>query len=349
MTNVLLTSAGRRSYLVRYFKETLGGAGRVICANIYPDTPAMCAADEAVVVPPSSHADYIPTLVDLCESRQVKLISSFHDLDVFILSQHLEALRATGATPIVPDAEWGRICLDKYECSRRMEEVGIDVPWTGVSLDGALEAIAGGELRYPVLVKARLGFGSLGLNLCRTEEQLVASFHATQRDVGKFDTDAFVPCPADERVLIQQAIEGNEYCVDVVNDLDGNYATHLACHVHAMRAGETDSVTTVDPSVVGDMPQRLSALTRHPGIWGVDVMDDRGVGRVIDINPRFTGDYPFHQIAGANIPAALIAWARGEQPDPAWLTAEVGVRGYKDLVPTRVDRSTARCGQADER
>lgn len=33
----------------------------------------------------------------------------------------------------------------------------------------------------------------------------------------------------------------------------------------------------------------------------------------------------------------MIAWAKGEQADPSWLTAEVGVRGYKDLVPMRDD------------
>lgn len=53
------------------------------------------------------------------------------------------------------------------------------------------------------------------------------------------------------------------------------------------------------------------------------------------IKSYFTGDYPFHHIAGANIPAALLAWAKGQEPDASWLQAEIGVRGFKDLVPAR--------------
>ena len=50
--NILLTSVGRRSYLVHYFQQALEGRGKVISANMYADSPGMCAADESVLVPP---------------------------------------------------------------------------------------------------------------------------------------------------------------------------------------------------------------------------------------------------------------------------------------------------------
>ncbi|MCG3178518.1 MAG: hypothetical protein BIFFINMI_00846 [Phycisphaerae bacterium] len=338
MTNVLLTSAGRRSYLVHYFRQALAGQGRVICANMYPDTPAMLVADEAVVVPPSYSDSYIPTILELCRSRQVGVICSLHDWDTFVLSRHLADLRAVGAVPVIPDAEWGRICLDKYECGQRLEQAGIAVPWATLSLEEARDALSDGRLRLPVLTKARIGFGSLGLHRCQTLDELRASYDAAVEQLARLESSRFFDCPADQSVLIQQAIQGPEYCVDVVNDLAGRYACHFAIRVVSMRAGETDQVVTVDPLIAGEIPRRLGALTRHPGIWGVDVLDDGGTLRVIDVNPRFTGDYPFHHLCGANIPAAILAWACGEQPDPGWLKAEVGVRAYKDLVPMRMPR-----------
>jgi len=336
MTNVLLTSAGRRSYLVDYFKQALGGRGRVIAANIYKDAPAMYAADEAVVVPPSIDEGYIHKILELCKYYEIDLICSLHDLDVYILSQHKTQLEQAGVLSLLPDAGWGRICLDKYECYCHLVKNGFNVPWTSVSLDKALSALERCEIRFPVILKARFGFGSNGLNWCRSREELMSLYNLVQSQIAKTKIGRFIDCPIDEIVLIQQGIKSREYCVDIVNDLSGKYVCHLALEVHTMRAGETDFVTTVDPAIASDIPERLSKITNHPGIWGVDIMCDQEKLLIIDINPRFTGDYPYHHVAGANIPAALLSWVIGKEPDPSWLKGEIGVKGYKELVPTRI-------------
>lgn len=235
---------------------------------------------------------------------------------------------------MLPDADWGRICLDKYECYRHLKKHGFPLPWTDISLGRALKALNQGRIQFPLILKARMGFGSIGLNWCNNKEELKLFFNLIQKQVSEMKINKHVNCPIDEAVLVQQAVEGTEYCVDIINDLNGNYVNHLALEVHTMRAGETDFVTTADPSIAADIPQKLSRLTKHRGIWGIDVRFDKGKPLIIDINPRFTGDYPYHQISGANIPAAMLAWAAGEKPDPAWLKAEVGVKGYKELVPT---------------
>lgn len=54
---------------------------------------------------------------------------------------------------------------------------------------------------------------------------------------------------------------------------------------------------------------------------------------LLEMNPRFGGHYPFAHLAGANIPAAIIAWTQGKEVDPKWLRPKIGVHGYKDLVP----------------
>lgn len=333
--NVLLTSAGRRSYLVNYFKQALNGSGKVIAANMYSDAPAMYVADEAIVVPPAFDDGYIQKILELCRQYKIDLICSLHDLDVYILSKHIFQLEQAGVVTILPDVEWGRICLDKYECSCHLQKNGFDVPWTGVSLEKALDALLSGEIRFPVLLKARIGFGSTGLNWCRSREELKFMYGIVKKQIIGMRMERYFECPIDESVLIQEGMEGTEYCVDIVNDLNGKYVCHFALQVHTMRAGETDLVSTVDPSLAGDIPQRLSTLSKHPGIWGVDIMYYNETPWIIDINPRFTGDYPFHQISGANIPAAIIAWAQGKEPDPSWFKAKIGVKCYKDLVPKR--------------
>ena len=43
--NILLTSVGRRGYLVKYFKEALGAAGKVFGADNSPCSPAFAYCD----------------------------------------------------------------------------------------------------------------------------------------------------------------------------------------------------------------------------------------------------------------------------------------------------------------
>jgi carbamoyl-phosphate synthase large subunit len=337
MTNILLTSAGRRSYLVNYFKQALNGNGKVIAANMYKDAPAMYVADEAVVVSPAFEKGYFQNILQLCKDYKIDLLCSLHDLDVFILSKHILQLKRAGVIAILPDAEWGRICLDKFECYSHLKEKGFHVPWTEVSLEKALDALERGEIWFPLILKARLGFGSIGLNLCRSRKELIFLHDLIKQQIIRMRMERFYDCPNNEIVLIQQCIEGSEYCVDIVNDLNGNYICHFVLEVQSMRAGETDFITTVDPSIASDFPERLSKLTKHSGIWGIDIIFDKQKPLIIDINPRFTGDYPYHHMSGANIPAALLAWAVGKEPDPSWFKAEIGVKGYKELIPTRVN------------
>lgn len=333
--NVLLTSVGRRSYLVRYFREALRGRGRVIVTNTHPDTSGMNEADVAIIVPPSHDSSYINVIEDICRHHNVGILCSLHDLDVFVLAQHRDRLVGAGVIPVLPDSDWARICLDKYECGLQMRESGVEVPWMSISLEETKEALDKNLVRLPLVLKPRIGFGSLHQKLCRSLAELEALHQQVRDELDISIVQQFLPGLSDTSVLIQQFIDGQEYCVNLVNNLEGRYASHFACRVHAMRAGESDYVTTVNPAFLGDLPFRLSRMTGHPGIFGIDIMMHDGVPKVIDINPRFTGDYPFQHIAGANIPATLLAWAWGEEPKPEWLKPEVGVRGYKDMVPMR--------------
>jgi carbamoyl-phosphate synthase large subunit len=338
--NILLTAVGRRSYLVRYFQKALQNKGLVVATNSQPDTPGMYVADVAQVVPPSHDPAYVDAIIDICRRHCIRLLCSCHDLDVLALALAADRLEREGVIAILPNADWARTCLDKYECGKRLKAAGFSVPWASISLGEAKSALTQGLIRLPLLIKARLGFGSLGLNKCCSAEELAYLIQHTATDIATTPLGHFLAVPPGSSALIQEYLRGPEYCISLVNNLNGHYAAHFISEIHAMRAGESDRATTVSPATLGDLPQRLSELTQHVGIWGIDVMMDNGDPKIIDINPRFTGDYPFQHIAGADIPAALVAWSQGLVPQNAWLKPDVGISGFKDLTPTRITHST---------
>ena len=339
--NVLLTSAGRRSYLVEYFRQSQMKfrGGQVFAANCYADTAAMYLADKAFVVPPSHSPEYVSFLLDLCLQHDIGMICSLHDMDVFILSKHKPEFARNNVELVVPSEEWGLTCLDKFKCHQVLQANGFDVPWASNCRSETLLAFDSEVIRYPIMLKDRYGYGSGNLGKCNSPREFELLDPLVRDRVSSSESIQFLPeVDAAESIMYQQAIMGEEYCVDIVNDLQGNYKTHLACKVHAMRAGETDNVTVVAPDLFGDIAVRLSRLIGHPGILGMDLMYDGGTFWIIDINPRFTGDYPFHHIAGADVPSALPAWAQGSPIDPEWLSSTPGVRGFKALVPTAIER-----------
>ena len=123
---------------------------------------------------------------------------------------------------------------------------------------------------------------------------------------------------------------GEEYGLNVVNDLDGNYVT-------TWFSGNSECVLARPIRLRPWWSRRLKnlesnwVLFRHRGVLDVDVITQAGRPYILDINPRFGGQYPFWHEAGADIPSALMAWRRGESRTGVAYGGS-GIRHFKDIV-----------------
>jgi carbamoyl-phosphate synthase large subunit len=129
---------------------------------------------------------------------------------------------------------------------------------------------------------------------------------------------------AEKAILIEEAASGQEWGMDIMNDLEGRFMGASARRKVAMRSGETDVAEVVDaPKELRELAKLISEATRHPGNMDIDVFvqenPDGSIGElhVLEMNARFGGGYPFSHVAGVNLPAALVSWLRGESPDKA--------------------------------
>ena len=87
--NVLLTCAGRRNYLIGYFREALGGTGSIYAADASSDAPALQEADRGFVVPTLDDPGYFEALLGICREHQVHLLLSLspdEDLKMLVAS-----------------------------------------------------------------------------------------------------------------------------------------------------------------------------------------------------------------------------------------------------------------------
>lgn len=328
-TNVMLTCAGRRAYLVQFFREALRGRGQVLAGDVDPAAPALTEAEKTFRLPRVDDPHYIDVLVAICQEHGVRLLIPLHDLELPVLAASAERLIEVGTIPVVSSPSVVATCFDKSATVQFLKEAGLGAPRTYTSLVQAYEALDHGEVAFPLVVKPRWGMASMGIAYPEDRQELQLAYDVTKT---RFDRTFLVHgsgADPDKCVLIQERLHGSELGLDVINDLNGRYVCTLARRKLAMRAGETDRAVTLEDGAIEHLGERIGRHLRHVGNLDCDVFVGEAGSSVVDMNPRFGGGYPFSHLAGANLPAALIAWARGEQPDPCWLKVRPNVTGSK--------------------
>jgi len=321
--NILFTCAGRRTYLLKYFKENMSAEDKVVATDMQLSAPALQAADVKLQVPAVYDPKYIDITLNICKEQKVDALISLNDLELPILAENKAKFEALGVKVIVSDPEVIDIAFDKYKTAQWVESIGLNAPKTYVTLASAKEALANGEISFPLFMKPRWGSGSIGLETIDDMEELDIYYHLLMKKIKK--TILATASVGDEYIMIQEKLTGNEFGLDVMNDLEGNNVAVSVKQKLAMRAGETDKAITVDLPEVRKMGATIGRNLKHIGNLDVDIMQRaNGDYCVLELNPRFGGGYPFSYEAGANLPKAILQWLKGEKVDAKTLQPEYG-------------------------
>ena len=316
--NILFTCAGRRTYLLKYFKENLSEGDKVFATDMQLSAPALQVADVKIQVPAVYAADYVDITLGICKEHNINVLISLNDLELPILAENKARFEELGVKVVVSDPEVIDICFDKYKTAQWVESLGLKSPKTYVRLQDVKEALAKGEIDFPLFMKPRWGSGSIGLESIADMEELDIYYHLLMKKIKK--TILATASVGDEYIMIQEKLTGNEFGLDVMNDLEGNNVGVSVKQKLAMRAGETDKAVTRDLPEVREMGRKIGEALKHIGNLDVDIMQRaNGDYCVLELNPRFGGGYPFSYEAGVNMPKAIIEWVRGNDVDPSIL------------------------------
>ncbi|MBB1368462.1 ATP-grasp domain-containing protein [Pseudoalteromonas sp. SR44-5] len=334
--NILLTSVGRRSYLVNYFKEALKSLnGKVFAANSI-ETYALQQADAFTLTPQIYSAEYIDYLINYCEKNKITVLISLFDIDLPILAKNKQRFKDIGVDVIVSDPEVIDICNDKWKTYQFLIQHSINTPATYISFSEAVTALNNNNLEYPVIIKPRWGMGSIGIYKADNLEELQVLYKKVRNEIEssylKFESSADI----DNAILIQQCITSDEYGIEVVNDLQKNYVTTFCKKKLAMRSGETDQAITIENSKLSSIGQSLSSALGHIAMLDSDCLEISGEFYVLELNARFGGQYPFSHLAGANIPKQIVDWCTNFATNSEYTTISYNVLCSKDITPVKV-------------
>lgn len=329
-TNILLTSAGRRSYIVKYFQEALGGRGLVHAANS-EWSPALQVADKAVTTPLIYDSTYIDFLLDYSLKHDINAIISLFDIDLPVLAQSKRRFDKNGIQVVVSDYNVTQICNDKWKAFEFFKNNNINTPKTYISISDAVMDLKNGNVSYPLIIKPRWGMGSIGIYTAENINELEILYIKVKTEILKTYLKFESKEDLNKAVLIQEKLNGQEYGLDVVNDLNKIYVTTFVKRKLAMRSGETDQAITEDNQTLRDFGEKISFALQHIGNLDADCFVVNHTPYMLEMNCRFGGGYPFSHLAGANIPQAIISWLNNEKPPKDVFEIEYGVEAIKDI------------------
>src|SRR5205823_12684369 len=232
------------------------------------------------------------------------------NLDHVVLSSAKDEL---GALVPLPRPEVVDALADKWLAHLLFLERGVGSP------DTWLPADVPADVEFPLLVKARRGFGSRGIYRCRDRREL----------------EFFLEYSAEDS-MVQSCCRGEEFSIDVFCDLDARCLNAVPRTMIESKGGESIKGMTIRDTVLVELGRDVSETLGLVGPANIQCFrEPDGSLWITDINPRFGGAFPLPTAAGSRYPELALALAAGERPEPRLGDFQEGLvmtRFFSELV-----------------
>jgi len=293
---VLLSSVGRRGYLVKYFKQALGAGDEVWGVDSSPYAPGFVYCDRRYILPEVSNPAYCDKLLSLCKENHIDIVIPLIDPELNVLTRRQEDFAKSNIMVVVSPPAAIEMTFNKYLTWQWAQKNNIAMPLTVLTVEEALDDIRAGRMKWPLVIKPRKGSASSNILYCYDEIQLRGAFDG---------------CP---EPMIQQFVEGPEYGYDLFADNQFRPVSVFCKKKLTMRAGETDKAISTNGPALIDFGKKLLDAMQLFGPADVDVILSSTGPQLLEINPRFGGGYPCAHLAGADFCKKLVDIRLGKTP-----------------------------------
>ncbi|MFK8297264.1 ATP-grasp domain-containing protein [Capnocytophaga cynodegmi] len=284
--NILITSAGQRVSLVKFFQrqiKSLNSENKVYTVDLNPDlAPACIISDGYKKVCRVTDSDYIENLLNICQLWNIKLIIPTIDTELLTLAKHKQIFLDNGIIPIVSSFDFVEKCRDKRLINKFFNENNIDTPRT-FNKD---------NLEFPVFVKPYDGSASKNSFLISDKTEITE--HLLN----------------DPKMMFLEYItpDYEEFTIDAYYDRNNILKCIVPRRRISVRAGEINKGVTKKNELVDFIKNHLGKIDGAIGCLTMQFFFNPETKRVIgiEINPRFGGGYPLSYLAGANFPKFII-------------------------------------------
>ncbi len=297
--NVLITSVGRRSQLMKFFRKEFQNIGQIISTDCSEYSPAIYESDKHYIVPPINSPDYMKTILNICIKENISAIFSLIDPELSLLAAHKKEFDTHHITLISSSYEVCELCLDKYAMFKFCESNNILHPKTYLSLEAFKKDYEDKKISFPVLIKPQFGSASVGI-------ECINDFNELEHEFSKKN-----------KLLIQECLYGTEYGIDAYIDmLSGDIISVFIKEKIAMRSGETDKATSILDNNFLSYIIHFIKTANLKGQVDIDFYIKNNKYYLLEVNPRFGGGYPLAYECGCNSPKYICNNLQGIKNNP---------------------------------
>ena len=269
--NVLFLGAGRRVEMARLWKQH----GWDIFS--YENSRTVPIASEAEIIIGKDFMHYVDMLDDIynvIETKKIDLVVPFFDLACYSISKAEKYLDKM----VTSSKETNEICTDKKALENAFKEID----------ELAKLEVYPTPDAFPLIAKPRFGFGSHGLNLIQSGEQLS-------------DLDKSID------YVFQRFITGDEYTVDCYFDKDSKFVDCVPRKRLRVSGGEVISSITEENLYLGRLAYLIGQSIKFRGAVNMQFIYDETKKEyyLIEINSRFGGGSTLSIFAGMDMIALI--------------------------------------------
>lgn len=287
MSNILISSAGRRVALVLAFKKELlkfTKEAKVFTADVNPEWSSACRVSDGYFrVPAIESGNYVSYLLDVCLNNNIKILIPTLDTELLILSKAKQLFLSNNIHIVVSDFDLISKCRDKRQTNILFKDLKIGTP----------NLIDKNNPSFPLFIKPYDGSLSKDIYLINCKEELA---------------DSLLNNP---KLMFMEFINPkyfNEYTIDAYYDRNSNLKCLVPRRRIEVRGGEISKGITEKLNFYYILKEKLRFIDGAKGCLTIQVFIRKETEEIlgIEINPRFGGGFPLSYASGANYPSYII-------------------------------------------
>jgi carbamoyl-phosphate synthase large subunit len=250
---------------------------KIISADMSELASGLYGGDYSYLVPAASDSHYFDEIEKICLKNKVDFYFPGTDVELIKCAKSIKELKTKlNVEIVISPLNVIEVADDKLKTAVFLKENGFSHPQTWIP-----EEVVWYDMVYPLIVKPKVGFRSIGVHVVYTEYEAKSAIASL------------------DGPIIQEYIDGDEYTCTIVFGKD--CVSDVLCLRRDLRAGDTFRAFPVRNY---DIESYVEKIALKLGIYGSCNFQLRltpeGVPKVFEINSRFSGTTPFCSYLGFN-------------------------------------------------